>query len=214
LLALEAREFLDRIVRDQLQARFIVEGFNFQFGRNREGNMDMLDKWCHAANVGLDLVPAFALPGDVPVSSSRVRFALNSGNVANAAELLGRPYRLRGKVVVGDRRGATLGFPTANLAECATVIPGDGVYAARAVTADQGAWPAAVNIGPNPTFGVTDRKIEAHLIGFGGDLYGQPLALDFVSRLRDTMTFASKNDLIAQLQDDAHRAANLASVEA
>jgi riboflavin kinase/FMN adenylyltransferase len=105
-------------------------------------------------------------------------------------------------VGVGAKRGQTLGFPTANLENPLTLVPGDGVYAARAILADGDAWPAAVNVGPNPTFGEQGRKVEAHLIGFSGDLYGQELAIDFVARLRETRRFANPDELVRQLNDD------------
>lgn len=105
-------------------------------------------------------------------------------------------------VGTGQKRGRTLGFPTANLIEPATLVPGDGVYAVRLRLADGSTWSGAANIGPNPTFGEQDRKLEAHLIGFEGDLYGQPIAVDFVARLRDTRPFAGPAELVEQLRDD------------
>jgi riboflavin kinase/FMN adenylyltransferase len=134
-------------------------------------------------------------------------------DVAAAADLLGRPYRLRGTVGVGAKRGASLGFPTANLEKPLTVVPGDGVYAVRARLPDGSAWPAAVNVGPNPTFGEQARKIEAHLIGFTGDLYAQEIALDFAARLRDTRRFGDVEELQEQLKHDIHLAASLATRE-
>jgi riboflavin kinase/FMN adenylyltransferase len=139
-----------------------------------------------------------------------VREALEKGDVASAADLLGRPYRLRGTVGHGAQRGQSIGFPTANLDQPLTLVPGDGVYAARVRTAES-EWPAAVNVGPNPTFGEQARKVEAHLIGFVGNLHGQPLALDFIARLRDTRKFASVEELKSQLQTDIHLAASFAT---
>jgi len=129
--------------------------------------------------------------------------------VREAARLLGRPYRVRGTVGTGPRRGRTLGFPTANLEGVPTLLPGDGVYAVRAHAAG-GTWPGAANVGPNPTFGESARKVEVHLIGFSGDLYGQAVAVDFLERLRDTRPFAGPDDLIRQLQADAARAKQVA----
>jgi riboflavin kinase/FMN adenylyltransferase len=123
--------------------------------------------------------------------------------------LLDRPYRLRGTVGVGQRRGATLGFPTANLEKPLTLVPRDGVYAVRAWTGGT-AWPGAANVGPNPTFGEQARKVEVHLIGFSGDLYGQPLAVDFLDRLRDTRPFAGPAELVAQLRRDVDEARRIA----
>jgi riboflavin kinase/FMN adenylyltransferase len=191
-------------VRERLAARALVEGRNFGFGRDREGNVQTLARLCGAAGVALTVVPPAEAAGG-EVSSSRVRDALARGDVAAAAQLLGRPYRLHGTVGAGRRRGAGLGFPTANLTDLRTLAPGDGVYAARALVGDE-AWPAAANVGPNPTFGESQRKVEAHLVGFDGDLYGRPLAVDFLRRLRDTRPFAGPAELRAQLARDVEEA--------
>jgi riboflavin kinase/FMN adenylyltransferase len=201
LLHVEARAFLDGVLGEALAAKAVVEGFNFRFGRGRAGSTELLAEWCRGRGLPLTVVPPFRLGGTV-VSSSRVRAALEAGDVAGAAELLGRPYRLRGVVGEGARRGRTLGFPTANLVRPATLVPGDGVYAVRALVDGGAAWPGAANVGPNPTFGEQARKLEVHLIGFAGDLYGRPLAVDFVARLRDTRPFAGPADLVEQLKAD------------
>jgi riboflavin kinase/FMN adenylyltransferase len=200
LLAIEAREFVAKILGEHFGIKAAVEGYNFRFGHKRTGDLELLAEWCHADRVALKVVPPQFRDGE-PVSSGRVRAALTAGNVEAAADLLGRPYRLRGTVGTGAKRGQTLGFPTANLDRAETLVPGDGVYAARAVS-EGTVWPAAVNIGPNPTFGENSRKIEAHLIGFAGDLYGRALALDFVARLRDLQKFAGAEALVEQLQKD------------
>jgi riboflavin kinase/FMN adenylyltransferase len=136
---------------------------------------------------------------------------LLAGDVKEAARLLGRCYRLHGIVGTGQQRGKKLGFPTANLEQITTLIPGDGVYAVR-VQHDSGAWPGAANIGPNPTFGENARKVEVHLIGFHGDLYGRELAVDFVDRLRNTQPFAGVADLVDQLHKDIAAAKMIARV--
>lgn len=207
LLQLTATEFLDRLVLDRLAAKAVVEGFNFGFGRRREGNIDSLKEWCPKHGVNLTVVPPALVNGEV-VSSSRVRAALATGDVALAVRLLGRPYRLRGVVAEGQRRGQKLGFPTANLCSPATLVPGDGVYAVW-VWEDENVWPGAANVGPNPTFGEQERKVEAHLIGFKGNLYDRPLAIDFLARLRDTRQFDSADDLVVQLQRDVDQARSI-----
>jgi riboflavin kinase/FMN adenylyltransferase len=201
LLALSAADFFSEMVQGRLAARALTEGVNFAFGRGREGNIDTLDHLCRAAGVTLSLLQPLQWEGS-EVSSSRVRAALVGGDVELAHQLLDRPYRLHGIVGVGQRRGRTIGFPTANLEQASTLVPGDGVYAARAHDDSGAAWPAAVNVGPNPTFGEGARKIEAHLLGFSGDLYGRPLSLDFLHRLRDTRPFAGVAELVAQLHQD------------
>jgi riboflavin kinase/FMN adenylyltransferase len=208
LLALRAGAFFDEVVCRRLAARALVEGPNFGFGHDREGDVHTLEVLSRQAGLEPPLiVPAVRVDG-LPVSSSRVRSALLQGQVREAAGLLGRPYRLEGTVVSGQRRGQTLGFPTANLDEVPTVIPGDGVYAVRATQSGQ-AWPGAVNIGPNPTFGEQARKVEVHLIGFQGELYGKTLTVDFMERLRDTRRFSGRDQLMAQLQNDVDQARRL-----
>jgi riboflavin kinase/FMN adenylyltransferase len=208
MLQLHASEFFDLVIRSRMAARALVEGSNFGFGRNREGNVETLANLCRQQGLSLTVVPPL-LMGNLPVSSSRVRNCLVQGDVRAAAELLSRPYRLRGLVGTGQRRGQSLGFPTANLTGIETVVPGDGVYAVRADVEGK-AWPGAANIGPNPTFGENARKVEIHLIGFQGDLYNRSIAVDFIGRLRDTRPFAGANDLVEQLKKDVVAATQLA----
>jgi riboflavin kinase/FMN adenylyltransferase len=208
LLRLSADAFFHQVVRIRLEPQVLVEGTNFGFGHNREGNVETLGRLCAGAAIGLGIVPPVTIEG-TPVSSSRVRSALVRGDARTAAGLLGRPYRLRGVVSTGQRRGQKLGFPTANLERVETLVPGDGVYAVR-VQHQGRAWAGAANVGPNPTFGEQARKVEVHLIGFEGTLYGQTLAVDFLERLRDTRPFAGVDQLVAQLRLDVDLARRLA----
>ena len=200
LLKLSAEEFFKHILRDALQAQAIVEGPNFQFGRQRQGNVEVLNKLCDANGLALEIVEPIAT-GHELVSSSRVRESIKQGDVAAARLMLTRPYRLRGLVTHGAQRGSKIGFPTANLAGIDTLVPPVGVYAGRAFT-QQGIWPAAINIGPNPTFGEGAFKFEAHLPGFSGSLYGEPLELEFLARVRETKPFESVAALTQQLAAD------------
>lgn len=212
LLELDAADFFREVVRERLQAQAMVEGPNFGFGRDRQGNIDTLRQLCSAASMELTIVaPEENAAGDT-ISSSRVRNALNAGDIEQATNLLGRRYRLSGKVVEGQRRGRTLGFPTANLADIDVLTPRDGVYAVRAEVEGQ-FWAAAANIGPNPTFGEQTRKVEVHLLDFDGELYDRVVAVEFVARLRDTRPFAGRDELVAQLQQDIAQARNLAQEE-
>lgn len=204
LLALSPEAFFEDVIARQLGAKGVVEGYDFRFGRARTGSNDTLRTLCTAARLSFEEVPPVLHNGE-PVSSSRVRAAIVGGDVARAAELLARPYRITGTVVTGAKRGRTIGFPTANLADVPMVLPGNGVYAVRA-TVDGTIWPAAANVGPNPTFDDDARKVEVHLLGFSGDVYGRPMAVEFVARLRDTRPFGSVNDLIEQLKHDVERA--------
>jgi riboflavin kinase / FMN adenylyltransferase len=208
-LQLSATEFFERVVCGQVNARAMVEGVNFGFGHMRQGNIDTLRALSQRTGIGLTIVPPLTTADAVAISSSRARRVLLRGAVAEAADLLGHAYRLRGMVGTGQRRGASLGFPTANLQQAITLVPGDGVYAGRALH-EGAAWPAAVNVGPNPTFGEQHRKVEVHLIGFQGDLYGQELAVDFLDRLRDTRPFGSVAELVTQVRADIDRARQIA----
>jgi riboflavin kinase / FMN adenylyltransferase len=207
LLHLTAREFFDKVILDKFAPCALVEGPNFGFGRNREGNVELLKGWGHGADIRLEILSTMQVNG-LAASSSGVRNSLVKGAVGEASLMLGRPYRLRGMVGPGEKRGQKLGFPTANLERITTLIPGDGVYAVRVETGS-GTWPGAANVGPNPTFGEQARKVEVHLIGFQGDLYGRTLAVDFVDRLRDTCTFADVDELVAQLRKDIDQAQTL-----
>jgi riboflavin kinase/FMN adenylyltransferase len=200
LLSLPPAGFFDTIIRQCLEARAMVEGENFRFGRGRAGDVTLLAEFCEDAGVQLDIVQPLYCDG-VEVSSSRVRQCIRAGDVHTAATLLTQPYRVRGLVTHGARRGGTIGFPTANLEAVDTLLPAPGVYAGRALTAS-GVWPAAMNLGPNPTFGEGAIKFEVHLIGFRGSLYGQPLEVEFLTRLRDIRPFGSIEDLKRQLEHD------------
>lgn len=200
LLSWDADTFFQKVLVEALGARGLVEGHNFCFGRGRGGTIETLRKLCPATGIRLGIVEAIAAE-DGEVSSTRIRSALAEGAVEEALRLLGRPYRLRGRVVVGAQRGRTIGFPTANL-EARTVVPGAGVYACLATTGDGKTRPAATHIGPSPTFGDAQARVEAHLLDYTGDLYGQEIALDFLHRIREPRRFASADELVGQLRLD------------
>jgi riboflavin kinase/FMN adenylyltransferase len=213
-VALSAEEFFARILRGQLGGVAFVEGQDFRFGAGRAGDVERLARLAAAEGATVEVVPAVRVGGET-VSSSRLRTLLSAGDVAAAAALATAVYRLTGTVEPGARRGAGLGFPTANLGRIATLVPAAGVYAARARLAGDGAepawFPAAVNIGTSPTFETTTPTVEAHLVGYAGDCYGRVLDVDFLARLRDTRRFASVEDLKTQLADDVARAVAIAS---
>jgi riboflavin kinase/FMN adenylyltransferase len=200
LLRLTPEEFFDQIVRGRLSARGMVEGQNFFFGHDRAGTIDVLRQLCRGIDIPVDVVEPVLIDAE-PVSSSRVRRLLAAGEIDGAGRLLTEPYQIRGKVVHGAGRGAQLGFPTANVTGISTLLPGLGVYAGRA-RAEGDLWPAAINVGPNPTFGEQALKVEVHLIGFEQSLYDQPLKVDFQHRLRDIQRFNDVAALTAQVQRD------------
>lgn len=192
VLNLSAEAFW-RLLRDEVRPSHLVEGSSFNFGKGRGGTIDKLRAWAAESDVRLEVVDAVKAPlldlQVVPVSSSTVRFLLDGGRVRDAAICLGRPYALEGKVVSGAARGRELGVPTANLDCNAQLVPAEGVYAGRC-TVDGRAWPAAVSIGTNPTFGANPRTVEAHLVGFSGDLYGRTLRVELLDWQREQRTFA------------------------
>jgi riboflavin kinase / FMN adenylyltransferase len=210
LLNLSAREFFDKIVLGALKAKALVEGPNFYFGHNREGNVDLLAKLADAAGLSLDVVPPVEIDGDL-VSSSRIRTLIAAGDVAKAGQLLSAPYRIRGMVTHGAGRGGKLGFPTANLEGIDTLLPKTGVYAGRALVQSI-LYPAAINLGPNPTFGESAVKVEIHLLDYHDSLYGQPLEVEFLDRLRDVASFASPQALVQQLEQDIKRTREIAAL--
>jgi riboflavin kinase / FMN adenylyltransferase len=167
----------------------VVVGENFRFGRGAAGDAELLDR------LGFDVRPVPVLPD---VSSTRIRALLRDGDVVAAAELLGHPAELDGRVVLGDQRGGTLGYPTANLATIPELlVPAFGIYAGAA-----GGHRAAISIGVNPHYGGDERRIEPHLLEFEGDLYGQRLVVELWLRLRDERAFDSESELVAQIARD------------
>ena len=200
LLRLSAEEFFQLFFVEKMGAHTIIEGHNFLFGKNREGTPALLRELCGRHGIALEIVPPILAEGE-EISSSRIRSLIQEGQIQAANLLLTRPYRLTGQVVHGDHRGRTLGFPTANLGEVQTILPKPGVYACTCQVGDK-IHPAAVNIGFNPTFAQETLKIESHLVGYQGDLYGQQLHVDFHRRIRDITKFESKEALIEQMNRD------------
>jgi riboflavin kinase/FMN adenylyltransferase len=196
---IEAEEFRDRILGDRLGAGKVSVGENFRFGTKARGDPAMLEA---AEQFETRVVPLVEVDGET-VSSSRIRALIAAGEVDAAGRCLGAPFLFEGEVVEGDRRGQTLGFPTANIVpDDELVVPGHGVYAAFA-----NGRPAAVNVGVRPMF-ETGRGllVEAYLIDFEGDLYGQGLRVAFLKRLRGERRFPSVEDLIAQMHRDVDEA--------
>ncbi len=193
-----AREFIDEVLVSTLRATHVSVGENFRFGNRAQGDPKMLSE---DQRFSTRVVPLLEVEGEI-VSSSHIRGLMLAGEVEQATHFLGAPFQMRGEVVHGDERGRELGFPTANLVpDDALVCPGHGVYACLA-----DGMPAAVNVGVRPTF-VTGRGelVEAYLLDFDGDLYGQELRLDFCSRLRGERRFSSAEDLVEQMHRDVER---------
>jgi riboflavin kinase/FMN adenylyltransferase len=208
-LELDARQFFEHIVCHRLAAKGMVEGPNFFFGRNRAGTLEVLKGFCAELGVRLEVAEPVEVDGQV-VSSSKIRALIIQGRMAQARQMLGRPYRIRGLVVSGAGRGAKLGFPTANITGIDTLLPPDGIYAGRAWV-DQSAYAAAVSLGSNPTFDETALKVEVFLLDFQGDLYDRTLQIDFFARLRETTRFDSVRALTDQMALDVAAARSIAA---
>ena len=199
-----ADDFIEEVLVDRLRATHVSVGENFQFGQRAQGNPQLL-----SAHTEFEtrVVPLVEVKGET-VSSSHIRGLVAAGEVKEASEFLGGPFLFEGEVVHGDKRGRELGFPTANIVPSdQLVVPGHGVYAAWAH-----GHPAAVNVGVRPTFN-TGRGllIEAFLLDFDGDLYGEHLRVAFVERLRGEKRFESVDDLVAQMELDVQRAREICS---
>ncbi len=208
LLGLTASQFFDRIVLGQLRARGMVEGQNFFFGHDRGGNISVLGEFCRLAGIPLEVVEPVQIDGQV-VSSSRVRALISAGQVAQAARLLTRPYRIRGAVVHGQGRGNKLGYPTANVGAIDTLLPAEGIYAGQAWF-DGRPYASAMSLGSNPTFDESEKKVEAFLLDYHGDLYGRPIEIDFLARLRDIKRFQSADRLVDQMALDVQETRRIA----
>jgi riboflavin kinase/FMN adenylyltransferase len=203
--ALDPETFVREFLVQRLAVRHVVVGYSVNFGRDRAGSGDLLRVLGTRLGFGIDVVGPVVAGGE-RVSSTRVREALADGDMRRAGTLLGRPFALRGRVVVGDRRGRTLGFPTANLhLKPGLLLPPDGVYAVTAEV-DGHTQAGVLNIGVRPTFGGRRRTVEAHLLDFSGDLYRRWLVVDVVERLRGETAFAGPEALRAAIAADVARA--------
>lgn len=203
---MRAAQFVDQLL-SHLRMTALWATSDFALGYQREGDMNFLTAQGKAKGFTVNRVDLI-VPNtdDERISSSKIRAALESGDLTQANTWLGRPYRLSGKVVRGESRGRSIGFPTANLAVWEQqVIPANGVYACRAEVNGQ-PLSAVTNIGSRPTFGGGDITVEAHLFDFDGDLYGQTVTLDFITRLRGEQKFSGVEDLVAQIKQDAEQA--------
>lgn len=200
-LQLSAETFFENLVLKELAAKGVVEGPNFFFGHRRGGNVETLRELCERHRIACRIADATEA-GEALISSTRIREAIREGDVEAAAQMLGRPHRIRGRVVVGAGRGRQIGFPTANLSDIDVLTPGVGVYGGRVWTPDS-VHVAAIHIGPNPTFeNDSQTKIEVHLLDYTGDLYDRPLLVDFLSHVRDIARFDSAEQLCEQLARD------------
>jgi riboflavin kinase/FMN adenylyltransferase len=203
-----AEEFVQGILWDKLHLEKLIIGHDTAFGNRKSGNEDFLRGMGRALGFDVEAIDAVQVDGIV-VSSTSVRHTLLEGDVRRAMKLLGRPYNLGGTVVKGYRRGSEIGIPTANIASEKELIPALGVYAVIAEL-DGGSHPGVLNIGYSPTFGDNQLTVEVHLLDFPREeLYGKPLNVLFIDRIRDEMKFESPKELVKQIERDIERAKEL-----
>ncbi len=211
--AMSPQVFLENVLVVAMRPVALHVGRDFRFGAKASGDLGVLEQFGKARGfsvTGHDLVEV----GGEPITSTRIRRLVASGDLGSAAELLGRAPRVSGTVRRGRGEGAGLGFPTANvLPEPYAALPADGVYAGRVVFADGSAWAAAVSVGTPPTFPDARDYVEAHLVDFEGDLYDQVLTIEFLERLRPQQAFATLADLTAAIAADVERALDIAGFD-
>jgi riboflavin kinase/FMN adenylyltransferase len=210
-------EFVHRVLVAKLHASAVVVGENFRFGHKAAGNVALLGELGRTFGFTAHGIPLLADDGTV-LSATFVRSCVNAGDMDTAAQILGRPHRVDGVVERGDRRGRELGFPTANLRSDAwAAVPADGVYAGRVRRLDE--WGrtvpggelgiAAISVGTNPTFDVRQRRVEAYILDFDGDLYGDGIGVEFVRRLRGMERFDGVEALVTQMKQDVEQTRTL-----
>jgi riboflavin kinase/FMN adenylyltransferase len=200
---LSAETFVHDVLVEHLHASAVVVGENFRFGHKAAGDVALLERLGRTFGFTVEGAPLVSSEPATVVSSTYIRACVDAGDVAEAARALGRPHRVEGIVVRGDERGRELGYPTANLLTAAhAAVPADGVYAAWLVRRGVSPACAAVSIGTNPTFAGRERRVEAYVLDFDGDLYGERVALDFVTRLREQRRYDGVEPLVAQIRQD------------
>ena len=200
LARLSARDFMS-LVKKYLRMRTVMVGPDFTLGRSREGNIDLLRTLGREMEFNVEVVSPYTVNGEI-VSSTLIRQALAQGDMEKVRRLMGRYFHLRGKVVSSDKRGQSLGFPTANLdMKPQQALPGNGIYATITHT-DGKQFLSATNVGIRPTFGEGEKRVETHLLNYEGDLHGKEIKVEFVQKLRDEQRFSSPEELKAQLARD------------
>jgi riboflavin kinase/FMN adenylyltransferase len=205
LRSMDPDVFIQRVLVEALGVKHVVVGHDFKFARNLQGDVATLLRAGAECGFGVTEVPAYSIDGE-RVSSSRVRELLGKGDLSGAAKLLGRPYRMTGKVVHGGKLGRTLGFPTANVRLHRRATPLMGVFATRVWGGPLNNAPAVANLGTRPAVNGSELLLEVHVFDFDGELYREYLHVDFIARLRDEQWFPSLDALVEQMKKDAAQA--------
>jgi len=207
---ISARDFVKGLLVDRLGVKGLVVGYDYRFGYGREGNIEFLKKLGEECGFQVDVVSGIEMEGTV-VSSTLIRQFIQEGDLREANSLLGRPYEITGMVVKGRQRGGRLlGFPTANInmGESGQASPKRGIYAVEVVVGGK-EFGGAANLGYNPTFGDTELSLEVHIFDFGEDIYGKPITVRFVDRLRDERRFSGPEELAVQIRKDVAKAKDI-----
>ena len=210
---ISAADFIRRILIHGLGARHIVVGDDFRFARKREGDIAQLDAAGRVLDFAVEQVPS-VIVDSIRVSSTAIREALWSGDLACASALLGRPYRMSGNVIMGEKVGRTLGFPTANVDLRRRQSAVMGIFAVRVHGLENGALDAVASVGTRPTFDGTKPLLEVHIFDFAREIYGKYIHVDFISRLRSEMKYDEVEELVAQMHRDADNAKSILAASA
>lgn len=200
LANLTPEAFVKGVLVDKIKTKKILVGYNYFFGKDRKGNVEMLKRLGRKYGFEVKVVDAMTV-NDIPVSSSKIREFIQNGKMPEAAQLLGRNYLLIGKVIWGAHRGKKLGFPTANLEVLNGLYPKTGVYAVEVIMGDK-LYPGVADVGYNPTFGENPLSVEVHILDFARDIYGEEIQLIFHERIRDERAFESPESLAEQIGRD------------
>ena len=192
--------FVKQILVDKIGVKKILVGYNYYFGKDRRGNVEMLIQLGKKFGFEVKVIEALKV-NDTPVSSSKIRELIQDGQMGQAAQLLGRNYRLMGKVIWGSSRGKDLGFPTANLEILNGLYPKTGVYATKVIIGNK-TYLGVADVGYNPTFGKNPLSVEVHILDFTRDIYGEEIQLIFFDRIRDEEVFEEPDSLVRQMEKD------------
>jgi riboflavin kinase/FMN adenylyltransferase len=193
-------EFIRDILVEKVNAKRIIVGYNYHFGKGKSGDVEILKKTCKDFSIGVEVVEALTIDHMI-VSSSKIRELIQEGEVEKASKLLGRDYPVIGRVVKGAKRGYALGFPTANLEISEELYPKIGVYAVEVIWRDQ-SFKGLADVGYNPTFNTKTFSLEVHILNFNHEIYGDEIQINFKKRIRDEIRFDSPSHLIDQIQKD------------
>ncbi len=198
--AIHPSTFVEDVLIHALGSKLVVVGHDFSFGKGKEGTIDYLKVLGERHNIQVEIVKAFKVNGKI-VSSTAIRELIHSGNMTEAAKLLGRQYSIEGNVIQGSGRGKQLGFPTANIKHYGELIPKDGVYAIKVLTGGE-EKPGISNIGLRPTFRETERSVEIHIFDFKKDIYNEDIKVTFIERIREERDFSGPAELTQQIRKD------------